>query len=83
MCICGLAVEFYEDETDEAKKAKYIEIMKDAANTAKLDYSTTHKVFMENALLASGLDFSSPAGRLCNPGFKTFLFPLLFRTLKN
>lgn len=27
-----------------------------------------HKVFMENACLEKGLDFSSPGGRLCNPG---------------
>ena len=69
MCICGLAVDFYEDERDDSKKEKYIEIMKDAAKTAKLHYSTDYKVFMENALLEKGLDFSTPAGRLCNPGF--------------
>jgi hypothetical protein len=76
MCICGLAVDFYEDEKDESKKEKYTEIMKDAAKTAKLHYSTEHKVFMENALLEKGLDFSTPAGRLCNPGlsFNNFLF---------
>jgi len=68
MCICGLAVDFYENEKDENNKKKYIEIMKDAAKTAKLHYSTEHKIFMENALLGTGLDFSTPTGRLCNPG---------------
>ena len=70
MCICGLAVDFFEDEADETKKSKYMDIMKDAAKTAKLHYSTEHKVFMENALLEKGLDFSTPAGRLCNPGLE-------------
>ena len=57
MCICGLAIDFYEDETDETKKSKYVDIMKDAATTAKLHYSTEHKVFMENALLEKDWTF--------------------------
>jgi len=68
MCVTGLAVDFFDTEKDEEKKQKYLDIMKDAGKTAKLHYSTTHKVFMEFALLATGLDFSTPAGRLCNPG---------------
>ena len=68
MCVTGLAVDFFDTEKDEDKKQKYLDIMKNAGKTAKLHYSTTHKVFMEFALLASGLDFSTPAGRLCNPG---------------
>ncbi|CBY32635.1 unnamed protein product [Oikopleura dioica] len=62
MCICGLAVDFYENEKDENNKKKYIEIMKDAAKTAKLHYSTEHKIFMENALLGTGLTFQLQLG---------------------
>ena len=42
--------------------------MKSAGETAKLHYSKEHEIFMENAILARGLDFSTPGGRLCNPG---------------
>ena len=42
--------------------------MKSAGETAKLHYSKEHDIFMENAILARGLDFSTPGGRLCNPG---------------
>ena len=72
MCVTGLAVDFYTTEKDETKREKYLDIMRDAGKTAKLHYSTTHKVFMENAVLDKGLDFSTPAGRLCNPGNRTF-----------
>jgi len=68
MCVTGLAVDFYATETDEAKRQKYLAIMENAGKTAKLHYSTTHRVFMEQALLTTGLDFSTPSGRLCNPG---------------
>ena len=34
----GLAVEFYEVETDENQRKKYREIMESAARTAKLHY---------------------------------------------
>ena len=68
MCVTGLACEFYDIETDESKRSKYLEILKSAGETAKLHYSEEHKVFMENAILGRGLDFSTPGGRLCNPG---------------
>lgn len=42
--------------------------MKSAGETAKLHYSKEHEIFMENAILARGLDFLTPGGRLCNPG---------------
>ena len=84
MCVTGLAVDFYTTEKDKAKREKYLDIMKDAGKTAKLHYSTTHKVFMEHALLAKGLDFSTPAGRLCNPGTQAykFLSKLIFKDIQ-
>ena len=42
--------------------------MESAAKTAKLHFDNTNNVFMEEALLSSGLDFTTPSGRLCNPG---------------
>ena len=64
MCITGLALEFYLLEKEE----KYFKIMKDASETAKLHYDEEYSVFMEHARFASGLDYNSPSGRLCNPG---------------
>ena len=59
MCVTGLAVEFYELGLD---REKYEKIMVEAGKTAKLHFSEKHKVFMENASLETGLDFSSPGG---------------------
>ena len=64
MCVTGMAYEFYKISGEK----KYYTIMESAAKTAKLHFDNTNNVFMEEALLSSGLDFTTPSGRLCNPG---------------
>jgi len=67
MCIASLSLDFYHTVDDEGEKAKASARIKDAMCMVRRHYDPARQILMEHCG-PSGLDPSTPSGRLFNPG---------------